>query len=239
MANYNQQARKPLPKTAFDELKLRMEGPPQEGQRRPPNLRVSVIKNSPRIDVFTNIENDRDNGRISAPMDAMTFFTLVELTNNIADGEPDNQIMVANKTGRPGEQRVISHTVIGKDREGRCFISVIAQDRPKIKFTFAPSAWHSMVKMDGTPVPEAEVSVVYAKAWARLMAELVPNVLDHHFEERVFSPKGGNGGGGNYNSGGNASNQKPASSKTPGNDFGGTQPSSGSDFDDFGDDFPM
>ncbi len=239
MADFNNQERKPLPKTAFDEMKLRLEAPLQEGQRRPPALKVSVIRNNPRIDVFTNIDGDRDNGRLSAPMDGLTFFALIVKVEEIAAGEPDVQVKIANKVGRPGEQRIVSHTIVGKDKEGRCFISVVAQDRPKIKFTFLPSDWHELSHRDGTPYADAELSCVYAKAWAKLMAELAPNVMDHHFEERVYGQQGGGGyNKGGYNKGGGYQkrNQGGGGATTPGDNFGGTHSDDNADFDD---NFPM
>lgn len=243
MADFNNQERKPLPKTAFDEMKLRLEGKLQEGQRRPPNLRVSVIRNNPRIDVFTNIEGDRDNGRISAPMDGLTFFALIVKVEEIAAGEPDVQVKISNKVGKPGEQRIVSHTIVGKDKEGRCFISVVAQDRPKIKFTFLPSDWHELAHRDGTPFGEDELSCVYAKAWAKIMSELAPNVMDHHFEERVYNKPGQGGGGYNKGAGGGyqnrnkgGGNQNRNQGAGPGDKFGGSHNDGNADFDD---DFPM
>lgn len=234
MADF-QQERKPLPKTSFDEFKLRISGPAQEGARRPPSLKVAVIKNNPRIDVFTNIEGDKDNGRISAPMDAFTFFALITKVEDLAKGEPDQQIKIANKTGAPGQQRAISHTVLGKDKEGRVFISVIAQDRPKIKFTFLPTDWHSIAYKDGSPMEEAELSQLYARGWAKLMAELAPNVMDSYFEENQFN-KGGKPAGGGYNKGSGGGGQRNQKSE-PGDNFGGSHSGDSTDFG--GDDFPM
>jgi hypothetical protein len=183
MADYSQnQNRPPLPKTIFDEMKLRLSGPLQEGASRPPSLRVKVIRNNPRIDVFTNIPNDKDGGRISAPMEAATMFALLERLRQHVDGEPSQQTKIENKTGMPGQQVTLSTTVIGKDQEGRVFISIIAEDRPRIKFVFLPSAWHTFAHKDGSPYNEAELSCVYAKGWVRLMELLITNVMDNYFE---------------------------------------------------------
>ena len=220
-----QKYNKPLPKTAFNEYKLRIMGPMQEGATRAPTLGVSVIKNNPRIDVYTNIQGDRDNGRISAPMDAVNFFALLVKLEDIIGGEPDVQVKIPCKTGAPGQQRLISTVVTGKDNQGRVFISVVAQDRPKIKFTFLPSDWHGLVHKDGTPYGEAEMSVVFARAWLRLMTQLVPNVMDTYYTEpepRDNSGDGYNKGGynkgkSNYNKGGSNENYSDG----------------GADFDDF------
>lgn len=209
---------KPIPKTALNEFKLRLLGPEQEGSRRPPALAVSVIRNQPRIDVFTNIPNDQDNGRISAAMDTLTMHALLEEIERLADGEPDNVIKVENRTGRPGETRIVSYTYTGKDKEGRMFISVTAEGRPKIKFTFLPSQYHNFAHRDGTPYSEAELSVVYAKSWAKTMRNLLGPVLVSYYEEPEPRQGGNrpNGGGAGYSAG--SSYQKSGGGS---GDFGG------------------
>lgn len=188
--DYQQQ--KPLPKTAFNEYKLRILGPIQDGAKFPSALQVSVIKNQPRLDVFTNIPNDRDYGKISAPMDSLTAMAVIMELERIIDGDNDTQVKIVNKSGWKESIKVISNTYIGKDKEGRVWISITAQDRAKIKFVFLPSEWHMVVHRDGTPYSEAELSVVYARAWVNLFKQLIPNVLDtHYMEPEPRQDKGG------------------------------------------------
>lgn len=224
---------KPLPKTALNEFRLSLRGPKPENGGKEATMRVSVIKNSPRIDVFTNVEGD--NGPISAPMDAFTFFALLEKLREIIDGGEDTQVKITNKTGAPGKQTVLSTTVLGKDKDGRVYISIIAQNRPKIKFLFLPTDWHHLAHKDGTPLSERELTELYAKAWCRLFEQLVPNVLDTYFEESDYG-KGGKGGRGK---------QYDKSGYKKDNDFNNgynkksfdKKPSNEPDFDD--DNFPM
>ncbi len=235
--------RKPLPKTAFNEYKLRLRGPMQEGGKRPPNLSVSVIRNQPRIDVFTEVPNDKDNGKITAAMDSLTFFALLEALEMVIDGEPDNQLKVPNMKGAPQNKFLASTTLVGKDKDGRVYISVVAKERPMIKFVFLPSDYHPNIqRRDGTPLDEAELSIIYARAWRRLMCELTPNVLDSHFEPP--EPRQGGGNRGNYggNRGGNnyGGNRGGGGSNYGGGNGGGQQQQFGeppagppSDFDDF------
>lgn len=200
MAQDGNQFQKPLPKTAFNEYKMRLKGPMQEGGKFPPNLSVSVIRNQPRIDVFTEVPNDKNNGKITAAMDALTFFALLEALKLVIDGEPDQQLKVPNMSGPPQNKFLASTTLVGKDKEGRVYISVVAKERPMIKFVFSPSDYHpGMIRKDGVELDEAELSVIYARAWRRLMTELTPNVLDSYYE--VPEPRNKGGGGGNFNKG--------------------------------------
>lgn len=223
---------KPLPKTALHEFKLRLTGPRQEGQRRPPTLQVQVVKNNPRIDVYTNVEGAKDNGKISAPMDAITFCTVLAELEKLVEGEPDVQVKISNKVGPPGKQRAISQTVIGKDPNGIVYISVISEGQARVKFPFKFSDWHEIIHKDGTPYTEAEASLAVARGWLKLMSELVPNVMDTHYIEP--EPRGQGGGGGNrggYNRGGGGGGYNRG-----GGSGGGNEGSSGG-FDN--DDFPM
>jgi len=212
----NQQYSTPLPKTAFNEYKIRLLAPKPDGQRRAPSLTVAVIRNNPRIDVYTEVEGDKDRGKITAPMDSVTFFALMDILEKTIDGPADEQTKISNKVGPPQDKRQVSTTIVGKDKEGRVFISLVATERPKVKFVFLPSDWHTLVHKDGSPYTEAELSMVYARAWLRLMSNLVPAVLDTHFME----PEPRENKGGKWN-GGNKGYRAPAPSV------------------DFDDDFPM
>lgn len=241
MADYNQNKAPmaPIPKSALNEYKLRLIGPIQEGARRPPTLSVSVIKNQPRLSVATNIPNDQNSGWINAPMDALTFMAFLAELEKVINGPSGEKLEIVNKTGRPGDTRIMSYTLVGKDNEGRVFISVTAPDRPKIKFTFLPTEYHTIIHKDGTPYSEAELSVAFAKAWHSLMVNLVPNVLNTYYvepepRENTWKKGGDNNNRGGYNKQGG--NTYGGGSGGGGNSGGGA-PSGGSN--DFDDGFPM
>lgn len=228
----------PPPKTALSEYKLTLTAPPAQGATKPATLRCSVVKNQPRLDVYTNVPNDKQNGNIRAAMDAMTFYALIGLLREVADGPADKSWKIDNKNftffggQRSDAPKIVSTTVVGKDKEGRVFISVIAKDRPYIKFIFSPGDWHMLRSSDGGELSEAEVSVYYAKAYANLMENLVANVLDTNYvepEPRDNSQRGGNnnrgqGGGNNYQQRDNNYQQNN---------------NSGSGDSEWGDEFPM
>lgn len=250
---------KPLPKTALNEFKLRLIGPMQAGAKRQPTLGVSVAKNQPRIDVYTNVPNDKNNGNIRAAMDSPTIYALMELIRTIADGPVDTieKINNLNHTFFEGKRsehpKIISQTHVGKDTDGVVWIAVTAKDRPMIQFKFLPTTYHTWVHRDGSAWGEAELSVMYAKAYAKLMENLVANVLEAGYVEPEPRPQQGGGGGQGGNSyggnrgGGGGNNYNRGSNDRGGNQGGGNRGGgnnygsndSGGGGEDFGDDFPM
>lgn len=168
---------KPLPKTILNFWKLRLFAPLQEGQTKEAGLSVGVINNNPRLDVFTNIPNDPDNGKLSAPMNPLAFFTMIEMLYELIDGPADNLKAIDNFTMRGGEKVKLSTTIIGKDKKGKMYISIVSENRPKIKFPFLPDDWHTFRNKDQTPVDEGELSCKYAKAWANLFSKLVASIM--------------------------------------------------------------
>ena len=189
----------PRPKNALDEYKLRLSAPPAQGATKPASMAFSVVSNNPRIDVYTNVPNDKNNGNIRAAMDSPTFYSLLELLEKAINGPADNRYSIKNMNhtffeGKRSEHpKLISTTTVGKDKEGRVFISLIAKDRPLIKFVFLPSMYHSLVKMDGSDFSEAEMSEVYARAYLNLLRNLVADVLTETYTEP--KPRDENGGG--------------------------------------------
>lgn len=237
----------PIPKTALNEQKLRLFGTNPNGGRAP-MAQFGMVMNQPRIDIFTNVEGDSNNGIIRAAMDTPTFYSFLELLKRAVEGPADSCDKIINKTGKPPEPFMVSTTVIGKDREGVVFFSVIDKDenRPRLQFKFLPSNYHNLVKRDGSAFSEAEMSEVYAMSFYHLLQNLVANVLDTHFIERKPQQRGGGnrggygggnrgGGGGNYggNRGGGGGNYGGGSNHQGGGNAGGGGGG------DFGDGFPM
>lgn len=247
----NNRFRKPLPKTALSEYKLRLEAPAPEGGTRKPSLAFSVAKNQPRISVYTNIESDRNRGMVIAKMDTPTFFGFLQLLRNVIEGESDTKYSIENKEHtffngeRSREPKVTSTTVVGKDREGRVFIGVVAKNITPIKFIFGPTDYHHLVHKDGTPFTQAELSVLYAKGYLELLHNLIPSVLDTHYTEPEprNNNRGGGGGGGNYNRGGGGNYNRGGGNRGGGNQQRAQREEPAGGDDDWGgdvtDDFPM
>lgn len=228
----------PRKKNALDEYKLRLSAAPVQGGTRPPSLAFSVVGNQPRIDVYTNVPNDKQNGNIRAAMDMFTFWAMIEALKVVIEGAPGEKLTIPNKNHvwfdgkRSDEPKLISNTIVGKDKEGVVFISVIAKDRPYIKFSLLPTLYHSLVKSDGSEMSPAEISVFYAKGFVNHLPQLVASVADTNYEEpKPKEDKGGGNRGGGGGGGGNYQN------RGGGGNSGGGGGGRSNDFEE--DDFPM
>ena len=220
MADFQNQRKK----IALDESKLKLSGPQQDGGRGRPTLAVGLHKNQPRLDVYTNDPNDKtDNGRIRAAMDSLTFFALLESLNQVIESPGKIMKAVQNRGysfrgGKRSEQpETLSTTIVGKDDDGRVYIEVVAERRPRIKFYFLSSNWHHLMDQSGNKLGEAEVTVLYAKAWMKLMQGLIPHLLVTEYVE----PEPRDGNGGQRGGGGNRGNWNNDRGNRGGNSGGG------------------
>lgn len=243
----NQQRYKQRPKNAMDHTKLRLTAPPPQGGNRRPAMAFSVVNNNPRIDVYTNIETDKDGGKIRAAMDTPVFFSVLELIQQAIDSTEPFQRAIENKNhkffnGKRSEKpETISKTIVGKDEEGRVFISVVAKGVTPVKFIFTHSYYHNYMHRDGSPVSEAEVSVLMAKSYLKMLQGMIPSVLTKHYVEPPPRDNNNNRGGGNrgggYGGGQQQQERQPEQSDTskPSADY-----DKGDQFSEFlTDDFPM
>lgn len=212
-------------KNALTEFKLRLTCPPLEGalvkwdRPQEPTFAVGVVDNQPRFTVYTNVDGDKDNGRIEGNMDSFTFYAVLAAIRKVAKDDSFKGAMEISNRGhywsagkRSDEPGIKSTTVVGRDGEGSVFISLTAgKNRPMAKFVFKPTEFHGWSR-GGEAMSRSEVTSLYALGQADLMGKLVANILvDEHitYEEikaRKEANKRNNGGGGGYNGGGN----KPA-----------------------------
>ena len=172
------------PKPTINEFQaFMMYATPTNGSTRSPKLSFGIRDGKPRITVYTNVPEDSDKfyGIINAPMDAMTFTTVMTLLSDIAVGPNDTKQRIDNFTSRRqedgsyGDKILLSSTMIGKDASGIVWISVISDDdtRPKIKFEFTLSDYHKLVKSDGTPYSKAEASVLVTRGLTENLPKMI------------------------------------------------------------------
>lgn len=232
----------------LDEFKLRLTSDPLPGakvygeRKASPQLAIRVKDNQPRLVVYTNVENDKNNGIIEAAMDSIVMYSLFEALREIANGTRDG-IIINNRghsfgpQGRSAEPHTLSQTRAGVNDDGIICISVIAKNRPEAVFKFGPHEWHPMIDKKGNPIPMREVSRIVALAYINVMERAVASVLQTEFisyadlkarkEANSRARSGGNGGqqqrpsynNNNNNSGGN-NNSAPAAGGDAG--FGDT-----------------
>lgn len=203
----------PRPRNVLDEFKLRMSCPPVQGGTRPGSLAVSLVKNQPHIDVYTNVPNDKNNGNIRAAMDMPTFYMLLELMENVVTLDPEQCYKVPNKNHtffegkRSDEPKLISTTIVGRDKDGVAFIAVVAKDRPYLKFNFLPTNYHAVIGLDGQQMSPRDTSTYMLKGWIEQYRNFMAacantNYVEPPPREDAGTPKQSYGGGQGGNSGG-------------------------------------
>lgn len=211
-------------KTILDDGKLKLSADPIAGGTGRPTLSLYVantpnqdggVAANPRIDVYTNVPTDKERGRIRAAMDMPAFFSMMELLKLVADpATPAGAVYTVDnakpdfRNGKRQETPLLENrTILGKDKDGRIYISILSvdTDRPKIRFHFGAGMYHRMARpQGGEPLTDAEVSAIAARAWIETMSRLVPQVAADVYKFVPKDPNGGNGGGYNGN------NNKPA-----------------------------
>lgn len=231
MSQQNQQNSIQL--NAFSVMSTWLHAEPVEGSTKRPNLRFNVIGNVPRISVRTNVPNDPQYGRIDFKTDLATFAAAMHYAKQLASGADvpqerrftyEDDFLAGKKLDRP---MVLSTLMIGREAEsGRIYIGVISsqQQRPRIRFFFGPSKYHSILNGDGTPITPKEMSEAYAMGFLVPAEQLTYQLLIKDFDENaknVANPAnftqgngGGNGGGqrpqyNNNQGGGNGGYSKP------------------------------
>lgn len=203
-----QQNPNPRVKTALEEPKLRLLGDILKGARRPSTLQITMFGNQLRVTCYTNVENDKNNGRIEAKMDSITAYAFFECFRDVLNHSGPIKRFVECKTVVNGDWKnpVLESTlVVGRGDDNVVFVGIVSadNDRPRLQFRLRPTDFHALLGEDRKPLPEDVVSEIYGRAYLNLMSQLSANVLDTHFREPQRQ-QGGNGGGGgsNWKSGG-------------------------------------
>ncbi len=159
-----------------------------QGNDRQSALTWGCRDGNPRITVNTNVEADKKNmfGMINAAFNPETFFIILDLLEEVALSESEISYKIDNKTttktedGKRSDPFVASEVWLGKDSEGIVWISVIAPDRPKIKFNFVISNYHFIHKKGEGAISAKTASRLQALACVRFFrAAYVPLVAEY------------------------------------------------------------
>ncbi len=180
-------------------------------------LAYNFQNNNPRIIVYTRDPQDaeKDFGRIIAKLDLPTFFSLKELILKIIADPAESKYQVTNDNftyagdQKSEEPEQVSEIWVGRDANGGIWISVVAKDRPRIRFFFKPSNFHHFRKADGTEFSEREYGDVFAAGHMDMLSKMMAATAVAEFVP-VERPEGGwprsggfnKGGGNGYNRGG-------------------------------------
>lgn len=206
----------PREKTVLDDPKLKLYADQQTGGKGRPSLSLYYTSNNPRIDVYSNIPTDKDNGRIQAKISALVVSTMFTILEDLV--KPETPVNTAysfgnleytfdNNRQRSDEPKLKSKLIMGKDDAGRIYLSVLSwdNDRPKIKFMFGLDQFHTLAKIENgkqVPLSDGEISVLVAKGWLNQVRGLYNVVAVDQYKHKTPGDKGGSGnnnGGGGYN----------------------------------------
>lgn len=238
------------PITAMNEYLLHLTGDKIGDNKRPPSLMLNVKRDGKQgpwcaaLAVRTNVENDKDYGRIEFLISLSDMFMILEMVNRWADAteagsdrmEISNRRYLRSQNAWSKEPMLVGSVSVGRTQSGQVFIGVQSYepDRPKCRFIVKPTVDYrrsvKLFKRDGTEWEEGPLSQLYAKGWARQMGLLIADAYKN--DHIPAPPKEQQQGGGNYgnNRGGGGSNY----GSNRGNDSGGTDNGGWSD-----DDIPM
>lgn len=217
----------PRKKNALDNSKLKMSAPSPTAPGKNAALVWSLVKNAPRITVFTGDPEEQNErmgwGKINANLDMPTFYVLMGLIKESLTAEPGWKMKIENKNftffggKRSLTPEVVSELHVGKDNSGRCWISVTAANRPKIQFFFNAPEFHSLYDAKNEPLSNGEVSKRYTAAYIRALELIMASVATSSWEDPP--PPKDRQGGGNFNrsGAGGGGGQRPA---PPANDAG-------------------
>ena len=200
-------------KTVLDDnvLKLYAEKLP-EGTGRPA-LSWYFQNNNPRIDVYTNMPNDPDNGKIRADIGINVAYEILceleDLSESATDEEYnarwENHGRTWNRTENRSNKELSpkSNIVVGRDKKGRIYIALLSVggDRPKIRFYFGENIYRKLY-INGQPASDAELSRRAVRGWLKSIEHLLPIIAAINWEEKVKEENNNNRGGGYNNSGG-------------------------------------
>lgn len=215
-------------KHAINEKKLQLHS--QNAVGKSSTLKFNINKNYPRIDVYTNDDNDpKMKEPIRAAMDQPSFFLFLVLLEKAAHSKEEFEETIENKGhtffgGKRSEKpEVLSRLTVGKDDKGVVYITVSAKGRPKIKFPLLPTNWNNLVDIKtGEKIGDSKASHFTALAWKEMLTQLVGTYLVTDFEE-VEAPQQQQQGGNRWQGGGggqgyNKQSAPAASSQVDGDD---------------------
>jgi hypothetical protein len=163
----------------LEKFQIFTETPGVPGKRS--RLGYSSYRGNPRITVFTNVPNDSGKGVINAPMNPETFLVFLDLLEQIARNPAEDKykidcwtiIKAPEGAERNTEKTLISELYFGRDKQGVIWMSVVAPNRPRIKFEYRISDFHKIFKGDGSPLNESESSTVQTLATIRALREVM------------------------------------------------------------------
>lgn len=216
MADFN---RPPPKQHPINEKKLQLHQLNESGKNA--TLKFNVVKNYPRIDVYTNDDNDsKKSEAIRAAMDQPSFFLFLQLLDAAANSKEPMEHTIENKGhsffgGKRSEKpEVLSRLTVGRNDSGVVWISVTAKNRPKIKFQVLPTNWNDLVDVStGSKIGAAVASRLCTLAWKNMLSQMVGSYLVFGYEEPEAKAPQQGGGSGKWSGNNNQQSKPPATAE--------------------------
>lgn len=205
---FSQRAKGPL-----DNEKLKLYAPCTSAPGKVSALSWSLVKNCPRISIYTNdpADNSKDTGygKITANMSPLAFFAFLELIEKAIVAKETFIDKIENLGysffgGKRSENPVVlSETVVGRDKDGVVWMSVIIpnSNRPRIKFPFGLDTYQVLKHGDGSEFTLSEASTIVAKANVSILKNMFSHVLVTEWVDTAAeraAKAASQGGGNNY-----------------------------------------
>ena len=196
-------------KTILDDPSLRLSADPLQGGTGRPTLKVYPnAKNSLRVDIYTNMPNEENNGNIRADIPYVDFQAMCEMLLHLADpSTPNNSIFCWEAVefqffgGKRSETKQLVYTAfVGKDENGRIFFSIRLPkaDRSIVQFFFDSALRLQVRSVKGPEMTAADISRFATRAWVNRVNLLINHILPTIW---IDKSKQGNGQGNNNNRG--------------------------------------
>ena len=207
-------------KVILDDPSLRLTADPLQGGTGRPTLKVYPnAKNSLRVDIYTNMPNEENNGNIRADIPYVDFQAMCEQLLFLADPSTPNNTIYSWEAvefqffgGKRSETKQLTYTAfVGKDEGGRVFFSIRLPkaDRSVVQFFFDSALRLQVRCVKGPEMTPADISRLATRAWVNRVNLLINHILPTVWVDKSKAPgQGGQGGGfkqggGRPNGGGN------------------------------------
>lgn len=206
--------------------KFALYGKPANKGEGSPILKVNVYNTNVGLSVYTNSDNDTDQGKwINAPMSYRNFIMFAKAFVDFVNGVTAEPLSLTHYSstanvpeGEKGQREIVSYTDVNSDNDGVFTITMrsVDQSRPICSFEFGQDYW-SVFNDPSTGEPHApsKVSRYAALAWIESIIAILPHVVSDSVVEVAASKpaegstaapqqngggnwKGNNGGGNNW-----------------------------------------
>lgn len=159
------------------------------GDNKRARLVLGFRDGHPRLTVYTGLSGKE--GIVPFPADAATMVYFLNRLKEVASGERGTRYSIDSlsnvyENDKPTKQkRVVSTMYIGKSSEGIVYLSVLAENRPKVVFEIKPSEYHVFKDKDGQKVPDDVISVTMAKGLSDFMLGILSDGIMRHSVEDI------------------------------------------------------